>query len=78
MTDHLADDAEAIAARMKQIAAEKARAQAEADTEAAAPEKYIAEKPKQKSFFPETGVPHHGHALRLEAFRRWQQFGAPQ
>lgn len=72
MTDFAANDVEAIAARMKVIAAEKARAQAEADAEAARAPSYKPEQPKQESFFPDTGVPHHGHALRLEAFRRWR------
>lgn len=74
MIDHLADDAKAIADRMKEIAQDKARAQAQADAEAEALAKQQpVEKPKSSAFFPETGLPHHGHALRLEAFRRWQQ-----
>lgn len=78
MTDHIADDAGYIAARTKEIAAEKARVQAEADAEAVKAPSYKPEQPKQESFFPDTGVPHHGHALRLEAFRQWRQFRQPQ
>jgi hypothetical protein len=80
MAEYAAEDVETIAKRIKEIRETDARAKAETEVINKAEEEALKNSPdlKKTDLFSDDVPRYHGHALRLEAFRQWRQFGEPQ